>query len=501
MSQSRYQPGTTIAGHYTVTGLLGSGGSAGVYRARDTLMNRTVAIKVISATAGGTRNFMTEARAAAVLSHPNIVGVYDVLDLEGEKYVVMEYVCGITLREYIDHHGHLSVKESVNCAHQVLHALHAAHSRGIVHRDIKPGNILITTEGRIKVTDFGIARFSDRDSFLLPDRTMGTVHYVSPEQAKGGAVDERSDLYSLGVVLYEMLTGRRPFIAERPADIAMMHVTARPEPPSYRNPQIPTALEKIVLCALEKDPAARFDSAAEMIRMLDRLPEEVLSGRVKPLREEADAYRRVAERFDERTAPLPKYVQNRRHLPKSEAPTGEIELVAEREETATPTAAPAAAPVTPPPAAPAPSMPEKRGRLLDAFTAEDTVDIMLSPYKEERVTPPTAEAPITEPILFTRRRDSEPEPAPSEPSATAAAEPDAPTPDLPTTEGGKGGRLRSLLSEETGLLRAVALIGALILTVILLAGVIGGRLFDSPQDDGTTEVALPIVGGEDTYAF
>ena len=506
MSQSRYQPGTTIAGHYTVTGLLGSGGSAGVYRARDTLLNRTVAIKVIGATAGGVRNFMTEARAAAVLSHPNIVGVYDVLDLAGEKYVVMEYVCGITLREYIDHHGHLSVKESVNCAHQVLHALHAAHSRGIVHRDIKPGNILITTEGRIKVTDFGIARLADRDAFLLPDRTMGTVHYVSPEQAGGGAVDERSDLYSLGVVLYEMLTGRRPFVAERPADVAMMHVTTRPEPPSYRNPQIPLALEKIVLCALEKDPAERFDSAAEMIRMLERLPDEVLSGRVKPLREEADAYRRVAERFDERTAPLPKYIQNRRHLPRSEAPRGEVELVDDEVTPKAPSAAPLSTPVTPPAppsreVPPPPPMPEKRGNLLDAFTAEDTVDIMLSPYKEERVTPPPSEGPITEPVLFHRPHTPEP-PAPEEaPAAPAEEETPAEAAPAPSEGGRLRRRLRSLLSEETGLLRAVALVGALILTVILVAGIVGGLLSDPPEDGDSTEVVLPLSETEGPYAL
>ena len=356
MSQRHYQPGTTVAGHYTITGLLGSGGSAGVYRARDTVMNRTVAIKILSEEAGGTalRNFMTEARAAAVLSHPNIVNVYDVLDLSGEKYIIMEYVCGITLREYLDHHGHLSVKESVNCAHQVLHALHAAHSRGIIHRDIKPGNILITTDGRIKVTDFGIARLPDGDSFLMPDRTVGTVHYVSPEQAGGGAVDERSDLYSLGVVLYEMLTGRRPFVAERPADVAMMQISARPEPPSYRNPHVPLALEKIVLCAMEKDPASRFDSAAEMIRMLDRLPDDVLSGRVRPLREEASAYRRAAERFDERTAPLPKLWLSRRNMPKKDAPRGRVELVEDVDRIEEVTPAPAATPQGEAPAAPPP---------------------------------------------------------------------------------------------------------------------------------------------------
>ncbi len=389
----RYPSGATIGGHYTVTGLLGSGGSSSVYRARDTLLGRTVAVKVLDrdGTRLSTAGFMTEARAAALLSHPNIVNVYDILETPTENYIIMEYICGIPLGEYIRYHGHLSVKESVFATRQVLGALHLAHSRGIIHRDIKPGNMLLTTEGRIKVTDFGIARLPGKDSFLMPDRTVGTVHYVSPEQAGGRGTDERSDLYSLGIVMYEMLTGRRPFIAEKPADIAMLHLTKRPEPPTYYNPDIPRELEKIVLCALEKDPAARFDSAAEMIRVLDKLPESALSGRLRPVGEGASEYRKMAELYDESTDFLPKAAEGRRHLPEHPLPKGKVELVEDSAEEA---------PAEKKPARPlydfsAYEMTEERGSvkqenpavrgnaaLLAGFSAEDTVDIMLLPKAE-----------------------------------------------------------------------------------------------------------------------
>lgn len=328
----RYQPGTTVAGHYTITGLLGSGGTSSVYRARDALMNRTVAIKILDKDNArlSARGFSVESRAAAVLSHPNIVNVYDILDTSDEKYIIMEYIYGITLRDYLDYHGHLSVKESVCCARQVLAALNAAHSQGIVHRDIKPGNILITTEGRIKVTDFGIARLPGKDSFLMPDRTVGTVHYISPEQAAGGSVDERSDLYSLGIVLYEMLTGRRPFEANDPAEVLSMQRTAKPTPPTCLNPEIPGEIEKIILCALEKDPAARFDSAAEMIRLLDKLPGHTLPGAVRPLVADTSAYRRMTEKNNESTEhDLPRVLGNRRTLPEKKKPVGDVPLVGE----------------------------------------------------------------------------------------------------------------------------------------------------------------------------
>lgn len=384
----RYQPGTTVAGHYTITGLLGSGGTSSVYRARDALMNRTVAIKILDKDNArlSARGFSVESRAAAVLSHPNIVNVYDILDTSDEKYIIMEYIYGITLREYLDHHGHLSVKESISCARQVLAALNAAHSHGIVHRDIKPGNILITTEGRIKVTDFGIARLPGKDSFLMPDRTVGTVHYISPEQAAGGSVDERSDLYSLGIVLYEMLTGRRPFEAADPAEVLSMQRTARPTPPTCLNPDIPGEVEKIILCALEKDPAARFDSAAEMIRLLDKLPGHSLTGAVRPLVADTSAYRRMTEKNNESTEhDLPRVLGNRRTIPEKKVPVGKVPLVGE---------VPLSRPVVSPARDTAKKEEKKREfaeklaasepaaapyaerDVLASFTAHDTVDIM-----------------------------------------------------------------------------------------------------------------------------
>ena len=503
-----YQPGTTIAGHYTVTGVLGSGGMANVYRARDTEMNRTVAIKVYSAESpiGMQRSFMTEARAAAVLSHPNIVSVYDVLDLSGEKYVIMEYVCGITLREYLDYHGHLSVKECVNCAHQVLRALHVAHSRGVVHRDIKPGNILITTEGRIKITDFGIARLPDRDSFLMPDRTVGTVHYISPEQAGGGAVDERSDLYSLGIVMYEMLTGRRPFEAKNPADVAMMQVTTRPEPPSYRNPAVPSALEKIVLCALEKDPAARFDSAAEMLRMLSRLSDELLSGRARPLREEGSAYRMAMERPDDRTKPLPRTFRTQ-PIPTPAAPAPVADEVADAPETAEP--APVAEPTPAPRAVPRRTVipPPPTGRMLDIFTAEDTEDIMLSSVVPEPVTPPPMSetpAPVVTPVVTVA------EPAP-EPVAEVPAPAEAPTegPAAPAEAAEEPRRKekkpraplkKSFLARESRIFSLVILFSALLLTLILIIGIITARA--EAREDTLALPAEPtaVCAVEGTYA-
>lgn len=493
MSHRRYQPGTTVAGHYTITATLGTGGTSGVYRARDTLLNRTVAIKIIGDESPTTapRNFMTEARAAAVLSHPNIVNVYDVLEMGDERYIIMEYVCGITLREYLDHHGHLSVKETVSCAHQVLRALHAAHSRGIVHRDIKPGNILLTPDGRVKVTDFGIARLPDRDSFLMPDRTVGTVHYVSPEQAGGGAVDERSDLYSLGILMYEMLTGRRPFEAERPADVAMMQISTRPDPPSQRNPHIPPALEKIVLCALEKDPAARFDSAAEMLRMLDRLPSDLLEGRARPLREEGSAYRMAAERLDERTLPLPKSWFRRRGggKPEENAATASAPAAPAPAPTQAPTPAPAptvtATPIPTRPTAAVPPAPVRRretapppppppptpiGNMLDAFTAQDTMDIMLAPSGSDA---PEASSPAAEePVLFARRPrpDTRATAAPDAAMRGGRAVPPPPPEAAPARKAHRAGHRKG--SGENRFFRFFMLIAALLLAILLLVGVV-----------------------------
>ena len=501
MQEPHYLPGTTVAGHYTITGVLGAGGTAGVYRARDTVMNRTVAIKIIGGESPTTasRNFMTEARAAAVLSHPNIVNVYDVLELGEERYVIMEYVCGITLREYLDYHGHLSVKEAVNCAHQVLRALHAAHSRGIVHRDIKPGNILIATDGRIKVTDFGIARLPDRDSFLMPDRTVGTVHYVSPEQASGGAVDERSDLYSLGILMYEMLTGHRPFEAERPADVAMMQISTRPTPPTERNPNIPSSLERIVLCAMEKDPAARFDSAAEMIRMLDRLPEDLLTGRARPHREEGGAYRLAVERPDDRTMPLPK-LRRRGTAEAVAVPPAEETSASAVEETPPPPPPPPPAPTpAPPPVAPAPPPPTPIGNMMDAFTAQDTVDIMLAPSEGVCASPSVEEAPgeaPEEPLVFSRRHDLATEEAEED---DLTVEQPLPPPVTAEEEKEDGEKPHSPLRGENKFFGFFMLLAALVLAVILLVGIFTGEGGDSDPSEGTY-VSAPLTA-EDPYAL
>lgn len=494
MPYPQYQPGSTVAGRYTITGNLGSGGTAGVYRARDTVMNRTVAIKIIADESGSaSRNFMTEARAASLLAHPNIVNVYDILSLEGEKCIIMEYICGITLREYLNHRGHLSVKESVNCAHQVLRALHAAHSRGIVHRDIKPGNILITTEGRIKVTDFGIARLPDADSFLMPDRTVGTVHYISPEQATGGAIDERSDLYSLGILIYEMLTGHRPFEAEKPADVAMMQITARPVPPTERNPSIPEALERIVLCAMEKDPAARFDSAAEMLRILEKLPPELLSGHTRPLREEGSAYRVAAERLDERTMPLPRMKVRRQDEKKGteEAPEEENAKKTLQDERAASAPEESCTPPTPVTREPAAAKPQAAviGNMRDAFTAQDTVDIMLSsrgaPSKETPV-PRDAE----EPIVFSRRRDLDAEEETAEGDTDTSLTPIALAPREEVQDEAKRKAPRNsgmLFAGESRMFTVFMLLAALALATVLLIGVIKGiDREELPADPGDT---------------
>ncbi len=490
MPYPHYQPGSTVAGRYTITGNLGSGGTAGVYRARDTVMNRTVAIKIIADESGSaSRNFMTEARAAALLAHPNIVNVYDILSLEGEKCIIMEYICGITLREYLNHRGRLSVKESVNCAHQILRALHAAHSRGIVHRDIKPGNILITTEGRIKVTDFGIARLPDADSFLMPDRTVGTVHYISPEQATGGAIDERSDLYSLGILLYEMLTGHRPFEADTPADVAMMQITARPLPPTERNPGIPEALERIVLCAMEKDPAARFDSAAEMLRILEKLPPELLSGHTRPLREEGSAYRVAVERLDERTMPLPR-MKLRRQGEKKGAEEAQKETVKKtlqgeeavtREEACKAPAAVTREAVTPPASAarePVAAKPQSGtiGNMRDAFTAQDTVDIMLSSHSASvKATP----APLEdeEPIVFSRRRDLDAAEEIPDGDTDTSLTPIAPVAREDNREEAKRTAQAPsgmLFAGESRIFTVFMLLAALALATVLLIGIIKG---------------------------
>jgi len=244
---------------------LGKGGMAHVYRGTDRVLDRTVAIKVLSGKYAGDDSFVTrfrrEAQAAAGLNHANIVGVYDTGDEGQMHYIVMEYVEGETLGDVLRRDGRLDPERAAAVAVEVATALHAAHEKGLVHRDVKPGNVMIDREGRVKVVDFGIARAAADDTLTQTGLVLGTASYLSPEQAQGLPVDARSDIYSLGCVLYEMLTGRPPFDGDTPVAIAYMHVNETPPGPSELEPSIPPHLDQAVMRALEKDPEARFPTA------------------------------------------------------------------------------------------------------------------------------------------------------------------------------------------------------------------------------------------------
>ena len=259
--------GTVLAGRYEIVQEIGCGGMAIVYKAKCRILNRYVAIKVLRTDLKDdgdfVRRFNIEAQSAASLTHPNIVSIYDV-GTEGEfHYIVMEYVEGITLKEYIDKNVLLNWHEAVGYAIQIASGLEQAHRNSIVHRDIKPHNIIMTSDGVLKITDFGIARASMQSTVTCDDTAIGSVHYVSPEQARGGYVDERSDIYSLGIVLYEMLTGKVPFDNESPVSIALMHLQTQPTPPREHNISIPKSVEDIVLKALNKEVASRHKTVTE----------------------------------------------------------------------------------------------------------------------------------------------------------------------------------------------------------------------------------------------
>ena len=262
---------TVIDGRYRVLNRLGSGGMADVYCAEDTQLGRQVALKLLyrrfAEDAEFVERFRREASSAAGLQHPNIVGVFDRGEWDGTYYIAMEYLKGHTLKQLVREHGAMPPDLAVDITIQVLRAAKFAHKRGVVHRDIKPHNVILDEEGRAKVTDFGIARAGASD-MTETGSIMGTAQYLSPEQAQGQPVSPRSDLYSIGVMLYELLTGRVPFDAESPVTIALKHVSEPPMPPRELNPAIPPALEAVVLRALEKDPARRFADADEFAAAL-----------------------------------------------------------------------------------------------------------------------------------------------------------------------------------------------------------------------------------------
>jgi eukaryotic-like serine/threonine-protein kinase len=263
---------TMIDGRYRVLSRLGSGGMADVYLAEDTQLGRKVALKLLyrrfAEDSEFVERFRREASSAAGLQHPNIVGIFDRGEWDGTYYIAMEYLEGRTLKQLIREHGAMPPDLATDITIQVLRAARFAHKRGVVHRDIKPHNVILDEEGRAKVTDFGIARAGASD-MTETGSIMGTAQYLSPEQAQGQPVSPRSDLYSIGVMLYELLTGRVPFDAESPVAIAVRHVSDRPVPPAELNPAIPPALEAVVMKALEKDPARRFADADDFIAALE----------------------------------------------------------------------------------------------------------------------------------------------------------------------------------------------------------------------------------------
>jgi eukaryotic-like serine/threonine-protein kinase len=265
---------TLFDGRYRIVRKLGSGGMANVYLAEDQELGRRVAIKILNDRHAGddqfVERFRREAKNAAALSHPNIVSIYDRGEAEGTYYIAMEYLEGRSLKELIVARGPAPTAIAIDYARQILAALRFAHRNGIVHRDIKPHNIVVDAEGRVKVTDFGIAR-AGTSQMTEVGSIIGTAQYLSPEQAKGAPVDQTSDLYSLGVVLYELLTGEVPFAGDTPVEIAMKHISAKPEPPSTLNPDIPGDLDLVVTRALAKTPAERYQSADEMDRDLERV--------------------------------------------------------------------------------------------------------------------------------------------------------------------------------------------------------------------------------------
>ena len=266
--------GKTIANRYEIISQTGVGGMATVYTARDNVLNRKVAIKVLkdefTTDEEFVKRFNSEAQAAASLSHPNIVSIYDVGNEDGIYYIVMELVRGKTLKQIITEEGALPWKWSVNIAMQIASALETAHKNNIVHRDIKPHNIIITEDGVAKVTDFGIAKAVSNSTITAFGTTIGSVHYFSPEQAKGGYTDAKSDIYSLGVVMYEMLTGRVPFDSDTSVSVALKHMQEPPVPPMEINDNIPQAVNDIILKAMEKEPIARYQTATAMMRDLSR---------------------------------------------------------------------------------------------------------------------------------------------------------------------------------------------------------------------------------------
>ncbi len=265
--------GKKLDGRYELLELIGVGGMADIYKAKDVTEDRVVAVKILknefAASEDFLRRFRNESKAIALLSHPNIVKIYDVGFTEKIQYIVMEYIDGITLTEYIERQGVLKWRDAIHFITQILRALQHAHDRGIVHRDVKSQNVMLLSDGQIKVMDFGIARFNRETDKTISEKAIGSVHYISPEQARGEVTDEKSDIYSVGVMLYEMLTGEKPFDGENPVSIALKHMQTDAKRITEINNSIPEGLEEITIKAMQKEPSKRYQTAGEMIKDIE----------------------------------------------------------------------------------------------------------------------------------------------------------------------------------------------------------------------------------------
>lgn len=265
--------GKRLDGRYELKELIGIGGMADVYKAFDVSEQKTVAVKILKdeylTNEDFKRRFRNESKAIAVLSHPNIVKIFDVSFGDRIQFIVMEYIDGITLKEYVEQQNVVNWKETVHFTVQILRALQHAHDNGIVHRDIKPQNVMLLQDGTVKVMDFGIARFARENGRTISEKAIGSVHYISPEQARGEVTDERTDIYSIGIMMFELLTGTLPFDGDSPVAIAVKQMQAQPPLPRAVNDAIPEGLEEIVIRAMKKDPDLRYQTAAEMLRDID----------------------------------------------------------------------------------------------------------------------------------------------------------------------------------------------------------------------------------------
>ena len=302
-----------LDGRYKIESVVGIGGMAYVLRAADMQNgNRPVAIKVLNEEFNRDENavkrFVNESETIAMVDSPNIVKIYDVAISDNLKYIVMEFIDGITLKDYIDKVGALGWKEAVHYVRQILTGLTHAHEKGIVHRDIKPQNVMLLRDGKVKVTDFGIAKGPTSENLTMTDKAIGTVNYISPEQASGQSVDEKSDVYSVGIMLYEMLTGKLPFTAESPVAVAMMQVNDVPVAPREHNQNIPVGLEQIILKAMSKKPEERFNCASSMEKALDyfvKNPGTVFSGAPVSSRTAGDKKQNEEEYFSKHRSMFP----------------------------------------------------------------------------------------------------------------------------------------------------------------------------------------------------